>query len=114
MELKKSTIRSRIKNGWSKEKAETTPLKKSDYIIRKCKEHGIKYTTVLTRMWNKGFTLEEALTQPTSKYIWNGQPVSKILSKGAYQRLRMRLKLGWTLEEAMTIPALGKGKRKNS
>ena len=111
-ELRRETIRARIKYGWSKRKAETTPLQHTREIKDKCIEYGIKYSTVLTRMINQDMSLEEALTRPTCRYMWNGRPLTEQVSKVEYQRILVRLRAGWDYEEAVTTPSLGSGHRR--
>ena len=54
----------RIKQGWSIEKALSTPLKKESEIHKKCKEIGINYHTVYTRIHQLGWDEEKALNTP--------------------------------------------------
>lgn len=109
LNLKDSTIRSRIRGGWSIEKAKNTPLKKSRYIKDLCEQKGISYSTVLGRMINKGLTVEEALSKPNLKYKLNGQSLHKILPSCEYERIRKRMINGMTLEEAISVPVANTG-----
>lgn len=56
-------VRARISRGASFEEAITAPVKKG-VMAQKCREAGVNYHTVISRMRNHGMSFEEALSAP--------------------------------------------------
>lgn len=66
--IKDCTFRDRLKNGWSPEKAATTPVLKKRYSYKKweeeCKKNGITKNAFNLRVNQLGWTEEKAATTP--------------------------------------------------
>lgn len=98
-------IRARINKGMSFEDAMFTP-KKEGHILEQCKERGVNYRTVLSRMRNQGMCLEEAM----SKSVRPCNIAKRCREAGInYSTVIARMRNhGMTLEEAIQYQ---KGKR---
>ena len=68
LNLSYDAIKERIKKGWSAEKAFETPLQTEiPHLAEICRERGVNYGTVRSRVMDFGWDLEKALSTPSKK-----------------------------------------------
>lgn len=88
-------------------------MKKAKYIVgdktlkQYCKENGLSYQTIVSRILNNNMSVREAISEPIvhqRKFYWNGQPINKLFDKNTTKRIYGRVSEGWSLEDACTIP----------
>ncbi|WP_068672301.1 hypothetical protein [Oceanobacillus sp. Castelsardo] len=106
--ITETALRSRIYHGWSKEKALTSPMRKTlDKYYEIAEKNGISKQLVRTRIYQHGWPLEKAITRPKQKTKIYSEEHEKAVKNGlniTYQNFVNRIKKGWTIEEASTTP----------
>ncbi len=118
-----STLRRRIRDGWSPEKALTTPVDSKEPITLEynnkvqtvgewAREVGIPYSTIINRL-EDGWSVEQALTTlddaRLKQITYNGKTQSikswadelGVSPNGLYTRITT---YGWSIEKALTTP----------
>ena len=122
--IQDSTLRIRLRYGWSLEKALTAPVGSSHWIqdhegkifpsaVDMAEAHGVPYITYRTRIEN-GWSIERALTTPVKErnpevrdHKGNVYPSLNAMT-AAYGipslTFRARVDHGWDVEHALTIP----------
>ncbi len=116
----RKTLEGRIRQGgWSKRKAINTPIRGyqtwSEKLIETLKENNIPFTTFASRVYGLKWDRKKAATTPVRKLnrkVKNTttQESFKTYSKIAQENgihantFKSRVHLGWSMEEASTIP----------
>ncbi len=121
-----ATLTKRLKMGWTLEMALTKPTNTpacdhmgilyKDFLTM-CKNYGISPTTYLNRTIKLGWDIEKALLTPIGAIRPDrkpcvdhlGNPFHSIIDMCktygiSYNRYNRRISIGWTKEEALTIP----------
>lgn len=110
-----NTVRGRLKDGWTLEKALSEPIQKpiilstGETIHQYCDRIGLSFNTVQGRLKN-GWTLEKSLklgNQREFKYTMpDGTPLVEYCKQNnlKYEAIRRRIQRGWTLEDAIAKP----------
>ena len=96
-------VRARLNRGMDFGVAVTMPIAMGD-AARKCREAGVNYHSVVSRMRSQGMTLEEAIRKPFKKP--ENSLREKCRSAGmSYEAVKQRINAyGWSEEEALSIP----------
>lgn len=107
--IKESTVRGRIKRGWSEEDALNTPVQvqsdPTNSLATKCREHGISYGTVHFRINTLGWSEEKALNTPPRRKGKTNPLYCKCEEYGiSYNLFMQRIRRGWSEEKALTTP----------
>lgn len=85
---------------------------KGKMLMKYCQENNISYHNVIERIKNNNMTIEEAINykHPFNgrrvKYVYNGRPAVDVARENGINNIRFmkRLKNGWSIENACTIP----------
>lgn len=119
------TFMNRIKSGWGTVKAATKQpgsgrgssedmgkfqvISKEDYAIAKA--IGLTKALVKNRVYNTGWTVERAITQPHASMLRDSASFAKAEANGVnIATYRWRIRKGWSKEDAATVPAHGRSK----
>lgn len=105
LELDEKVVRSRLQRGKSVEDAFTTPVERpEDSIAEQCRERGLNYHTIMSRINIYGMSVDEALDTPVVPK--ENSLRAKCTRAGMnYNTVKQRINAyGWTEEDALSTP----------
>ena len=99
--ISRSTYYKRLRYGWDKEKAATTPVRKKSKYIELAQKNGLHRSTYYDRL-KRGWSKEKAATTPDGRK----NKMLELALKNGIKRATYyaRVRAGWSEEEAATKP----------